>query len=142
MTKIMQSAIYIPHSTVLIKCECPGQSIIEIYLPSRLSFENPTSIVIPRFYDSGCLSKPAVDYYVEIAFANDVFPESTCPITATFKLSIEVNHPMGKGPLKFKLVATYGCARASDIELPHNVINTPVYMPVGTQGTLKAITTE
>lgn len=49
---------------------------------------------------------------------------------------------MGKGPLKFTIVSEYRSARATDISLIHAVINTPVYMPVGTQGTLKGFTTE
>ena len=48
---------------------------------------------------------------------------------------------MGKGPLKFKEVARDGMARACTVSLLHGEILTPVYMPVGTQGTLKAITT-
>lgn len=48
---------------------------------------------------------------------------------------------MGKGPLKFTLLGTDGRARASIIQLPHNVVKTPIYMPVGTQGTIKAVTT-
>lgn len=33
-------------------------------------------------------------------------------------------------------------ARACDLILPHDVVSTPVFMPVGTQGTLKGITVD
>ena len=33
-------------------------------------------------------------------------------------------------------------ARASVLTLPHSTVNTPVFMPVGTQGTLKGLTTQ
>ena len=49
---------------------------------------------------------------------------------------------MGKGPLEFEVVAECGPARASVVRLPHGAVETPVYMPVGTQGTLKGVTTE
>ena len=31
-------------------------------------------------------------------------------------------------------------ARVSCMELPHSIVDTPVFMPVGTQGTMKGIT--
>jgi queuine tRNA-ribosyltransferase len=40
--------------------------------------------------------------------------------------------------LKFKHIAQDGKARAGVLETDHGVIETPVYMPVGTQGTVKA----
>lgn len=33
-------------------------------------------------------------------------------------------------------------ARACDLTLPHCTVNTPVFMPVGTQGTMKGITSD
>ena len=44
--------------------------------------------------------------------------------------------------LQFKVVARWRKARASVLTLPHSTINTPVFMPVGTQGTVKGLTTE
>ena len=41
--------------------------------------------------------------------------------------------------MKFRCVAKERKARAGVIETDHGVINTPVFMPVGTQGTVKAI---
>ncbi|MDO5089588.1 MAG: tRNA guanosine(34) transglycosylase Tgt [Leptotrichiaceae bacterium] len=45
-------------------------------------------------------------------------------------------------PVKFTKEAVDGHARAGVIETPHGKINTPVFMPVGTQATVKAMTKE
>ena len=37
-------------------------------------------------------------------------------------------------PLKFTIVGKWGQARAAKLELPHHVCETPMFMPVGTQG--------
>ncbi len=44
--------------------------------------------------------------------------------------------------LKFSVVAECAVskARASRMELPHSIVDTPVFMPVGTQGTMKGVT--
>ena len=39
----------------------------------------------------------------------------------------------------FAVLATEGCARAGALSLPHGPVETPVFMPVGTQGTVKAL---
>ncbi|CAK0890470.1 unnamed protein product [Prorocentrum cordatum] len=44
--------------------------------------------------------------------------------------------------LVFKLDATCGRARASTVRLPHGEVHTPVFMPVGTQGTIKGMSSE
>lgn len=44
-------------------------------------------------------------------------------------------------PMRFSLDATDGRARAATLELPNGTLTTPVFMPVGTQGTVKAMTT-
>ncbi|TNJ30287.1 putative Queuine tRNA-ribosyltransferase [Giardia muris] len=49
---------------------------------------------------------------------------------------------MGKGPLVFQVEGTYKRARATTVTLGHGPVQTPVYMPVGTQGTLKGFSTE
>jgi queuine tRNA-ribosyltransferase len=41
--------------------------------------------------------------------------------------------------LKYKRIAQDGKARAGVLETDHGGIETPIYMPVGTQGTVKAI---
>lgn len=47
---------------------------------------------------------------------------------------------MTNNPITFELQATYGNARAGIIHTPHGDIPTPVFAPVGTQGTVKGIT--
>ena len=42
--------------------------------------------------------------------------------------------------LRFALAATVGRARASVVHLPHGDVRTPVFMPVGTKGTIKGVT--
>src|SRR5207302_3706085 len=39
----------------------------------------------------------------------------------------------------FEVVATCGPARAGRLTLPHGSVETPVFMPVGTQGTVRAL---
>jgi queuine tRNA-ribosyltransferase len=41
--------------------------------------------------------------------------------------------------LNFELVHTDGSARAGILETPHGTVETPVFMPVGTQGAVKAV---
>jgi len=42
--------------------------------------------------------------------------------------------------MKFEVLATKGAARAGRITTPHGVIETPVFMPVGTAATVKGLT--
>ena len=44
--------------------------------------------------------------------------------------------------LKIVAECSVSRARACVLTLPHNVVNTPVFMPVGTQGTLKGLLPE
>ena len=44
--------------------------------------------------------------------------------------------------MKFTVLKTSGRARLGRLELPHGVIDTPVFMPVGTQAAVKAISPE
>ena len=48
----------------------------------------------------------------------------------------------GKYPsaLKFEVTAKWGRARVGKLQLPHFTCDTPMFMPVGTQGTVKGIT--
>ena len=39
----------------------------------------------------------------------------------------------------FTVDATSGCARSGTLELPHGAVETPCFMPVGTQGTVRAL---
>ena len=41
--------------------------------------------------------------------------------------------------LQFELLAQEGTARRANLHLPHATVETPVFMPVGTQGTVKGI---
>jgi queuine tRNA-ribosyltransferase len=45
-------------------------------------------------------------------------------------------------PLKHEVIATFGKARACVLTLPHGPCKTPMFMPVGTQGTIKGLTSE
>lgn len=45
-------------------------------------------------------------------------------------------------PLVYTLVGQYKHARAATIKLPHGDVLTPVFMPVGTKGTMKGLTSE
>ena len=45
-------------------------------------------------------------------------------------------------PFTFTLEATEGGARAGTFTTPHGTIQTPVFMPVGTQATVKGISRE
>lgn len=44
--------------------------------------------------------------------------------------------------LSLEIVGRHHRARASVLTLPHGAVRTPVFMPVGTQGTIKGLTTE
>lgn len=44
--------------------------------------------------------------------------------------------------LEFNIIETINLARASNLLLPHGNIRTPVFMPVGTKGTIKGLLTE
>jgi queuine tRNA-ribosyltransferase len=41
--------------------------------------------------------------------------------------------------LTFKILKKFGRCRVADMTLPHGVVRTPVYMPVGTKGAMKAV---
>ncbi|MDE1941827.1 MAG: tRNA guanosine(34) transglycosylase Tgt [Betaproteobacteria bacterium] len=44
--------------------------------------------------------------------------------------------------MKFTLHATDGAARRASLELPHGIVETPAFMPVGTYGAVKSVTPE
>lgn len=51
--------------------------------------------------------------------------------------------PPGAGTLfDYRIEATDGAARAGTLDLPHGQVRTPVFMPVGTQATVKTLTPE
>ena len=41
--------------------------------------------------------------------------------------------------MQFDVLATDGAARRGQLALPHGVVDTPAFMPVGTYGTVKAM---
>jgi queuine tRNA-ribosyltransferase len=49
---------------------------------------------------------------------------------------------LGLMPMKFTVTHRDGNARRGRLELPHGVVDTPAFMPVGTYGTVKAMTPE
>ncbi|MCH7600150.1 MAG: tRNA guanosine(34) transglycosylase Tgt [Myxococcales bacterium] len=49
---------------------------------------------------------------------------------------------MSSAPLQFSLESTSGRARAGRMTTPHGTVTTPTFMPVGTHGALKAMTTD
>ena len=50
--------------------------------------------------------------------------------------------PAGPAALGFELLARDGAARLGRLTLPHGSVDTPAFMPVGTYGTVKAMTPE
>lgn len=44
--------------------------------------------------------------------------------------------------LKFTVHKQYKKIRASTMVLPHGPVNTPIFMPVGTKGTIKGLTSQ
>jgi queuine tRNA-ribosyltransferase len=46
------------------------------------------------------------------------------------------------GPMRFALLARDGAARRGRLEFPRGSVDTPAFMPVGTYGTVKAVTPE
>ncbi len=46
----------------------------------------------------------------------------------------------GTSALKFTVLGRYNKARVGVLELPHYSCSTPMFMPVGTQGTVKGLT--
>ncbi|EGG13611.1 queuine tRNA-ribosyltransferase [Cavenderia fasciculata] len=53
-----------------------------------------------------------------------------------------IKYPLDDPPLQFEVLATCGPARASFLTLPHHKCTTPMFMPVGTQGTVKGLTSQ
>lgn len=47
-----------------------------------------------------------------------------------------------KSALEFEVLASSGKARCGKLKLPHYEVDTPIFMPVGTQGTIKGLTSK
>eukprot|EP00116_Pleurobrachia_bachei_P004593 sb/3464855/ len=82
--------------------------------------------------------------------ANLYYLQQTCPILIRSTLTLSQNEHitfssrMAPPPLSFKVEARCSTtkARLSTISLPHNTFQTPIFMHVGTQGTIKGVTTQ
>ena len=57
-------------------------------------------------------------------------------------LRATLGEPVVPNPLQLRVDGQDGRARACTISLPHGVVHTPVFMPVGTKGTIKCLTSE
>src|SRR3981081_4632250 len=55
---------------------------------------------------------------------------------------MSTSHGDALGPMRFELLARDGAARRGRLEIPRGTVETPAFMPVGTYGTVKAMTTE
>ncbi len=53
---------------------------------------------------------------------------------------VKKTEPHWKNPMQFQVVARWKKARACLMTLPHGPVRTPVYMPVGTKGSMKGLT--
>ncbi|KAM9097174.1 queuine tRNA-ribosyltransferase catalytic subunit 1 [Sarcophilus harrisii] len=70
-------------------------------------------------------------------------PQSTrCPERMTALAAAAAGGPRAPAALALRVVAECGRskARACELRLPHGTVATPVFMPVGTQGTMKGVT--
>ncbi|MFP3249140.1 MAG: tRNA guanosine(34) transglycosylase Tgt, partial [Paraburkholderia sp.] len=63
-------------------------------------------------------------------------PGADCPVCANHNDNSAERPANG---LKFELLATDGQARRGRLTLNHGVVETPIFMPVGTYGTVKAV---
>merc|ERR1719291_16037 len=64
------------------------------------------------------------------------------PAPEVWAESIPGYPPKDEMPLQWTVHATCGRARKGTLKLPHGEIPTPVFMPVGTQGTIKGMASE
>src|SRR5688572_12218222 len=76
-------------------------------------------------------------------------PDRPPKITPTRSFVTPTNNRSSAGPprgtaphcmaFEFRLHGTDGAARRGEFHTPHGVVQTPAFMPVGTQGTVKAM---
>jgi queuine tRNA-ribosyltransferase len=62
--------------------------------------------------------------------------------SVSFYIAAAIKETSDLMPLEFKILGRFNRARASQLTLPHYECRTPLFMPVGTQGTIKGLTTE
>ncbi|KAM9979778.1 hypothetical protein ACTFIZ_006016 [Dictyostelium cf. discoideum] len=73
---------------------------------------------------------------------NDVYVKTEEDVVIS---GVKYPTPSGEGviaPLQFEIVGKWGKARAAKLTLPHHQCSTPMFMPVGTQGTVKGLTSQ
>src|SRR6266446_2496206 len=58
---------------------------------------------------------------------------------ANFDSAFRIPHSALGTVFEFSLSATSGAARTGTLTLPHGTVESPVFMPVGTQGTVRAL---
>jgi tRNA-guanine transglycosylase len=118
--------------------------------------DDACSTIISQPEDTGVTSRPSIDSkYLRIPpelesvdFTNRIQWRKTESIPNSIDPSIFV--PVGTKPtftdsspaLCFHLHAVCNYARACTVHLPHGPVTTPVFMPVGTKGSIKGLTTE
>jgi tRNA-guanine transglycosylase len=102
---------------------------------------NPKYLEMPIELQGVDLTKPIrwkkhPDYLINDKIRDDfeTIPVVLTPIGTTPIFTDQSPH------LCFHLHATHGYARAATVHLPHGPVATPVFMPVGTKGTVKALT--
>lgn len=79
----------------------------------------------------------------ELSREEDAAPAMVAQLGTAAEAAVDASLPPGvKPPLVFHLEATCGRARAATVTLPHGDVLTPVFMPVGTQGTIKGMSSE
>ena len=88
--------------------------------------------------------RTAISQYLTLVHSEVYSPPDACRKAvfcwqSTRPLRLQILNDRESDLLKFKLVATDGKARAGVITTDHGEIETPIFMPVGTQGSVKAI---
>jgi len=85
-------------------------------------------------------SLPPKRYKVEESY-QEALPKEEIKIIPDSQLIAENTKSM-RATVYFKVIKAFNMARAADLTLMHGKVQTPVYMPVGTKGAMKALTTE
>ena len=106
-----------------------GGAVKRVRLDSTLNNAAVASATTSTSPSAG--AAPEVPYY-DVNY-KAVSPES---------LKATLGEPCLPNPLQLKVDAQDGRARACTIMLPHGPVQTPVFMPVGTKGTIKCLTSE
>lgn len=102
-----------------------------------------------------CLKRISLFWLVKtIVIFGNYMSRVLCNMAATVECGVKLNPAENSmslkkvlsaaSPLSLRIVAECPVtkARACDLILPHSAVSTPVFMPVGTQGTMKGITVD